>query len=93
MFKRYQNHGLFEPRGIQTKFEVSNTFVIMHERDIIDTIDAKMGSPLSWKTICSDQGCHLKFGDVDKLFNYLHMEAFVKYKVAIAAYVRCGSSF
>ena len=44
-------------------------------------------------TRCSDQRCHLKFGAVVKLFNYLNVEDLVKYKVAIAAYVRCCSSF
>ena len=39
-------------------------------------------------TRCSGQGCHLKFGAVVKLFNYMSVEALVKYKVAIAAYVR-----
>ena len=44
-------------------------------------------------TRCSDQRWHLKFGAVVKLFNYLNVEDLVKYKVAIAAYVRCCSSF
>ena len=28
-------------------------------------------------TRCSDQGCHLKFGAVVKLFNYISVEALV----------------
>ena len=28
-------------------------------------------------TRCSDQGCHLKFGDVVKSFIYLNMEALI----------------
>ena len=44
-------------------------------------------------TRCSDQGWHLKFDAVVKLFNYISVEALVKYKIAIATYVRCCSSF
>jgi len=43
------------------------------------------GNIIAVVTRCSDQRCHLKFGSVVKLFNYLNVEALV----AIAAYVRC----
>jgi len=42
---------------------------------------------------CSDQRCHLRFGAVVKLFDYLNVEDLVKYMVAIVAYVRYCSSF
>ena len=34
-------------------------------------------------TRCSDQGCHLKFGAVVKLFNYISVEALVNIRSVV----------
>ena len=45
-------------------------------------------------TRCSDQRCHLKFGAVGKLFDYISVEVLVTIQGRyIVAYVRCGASF
>ena len=48
------------------KCETADVLLVLVSRNIIAVV-----------TRCSDKGCHLKFGAVVKLFNYLNVEALV----------------